>query len=218
LRDLDALLHPRDGAIVRFLAEELDPWVVVEGSRLAPRPRGRGDRQVLDPAVLRFFAAALAASDALYVDDALRVDMTLTLRCTPAIHRVGLSLDDQDLHYTCADDGERPVRWPSEGDPAGAWLEVHGRGGVIERHARPGAWGLWRLLEERAALAPDGDALDARIDLLDEGLGDLPLRLRPAPGHRALFAHEALLGPLRDPDLRPPLHLFRDQERCADVR
>ncbi|MEZ4385217.1 MAG: ImcF-related family protein [Nannocystaceae bacterium] len=218
LRDLDALLHPRDGAVVRFLREELEPWIVVEGARLTPRPRGRGDRQRLDPAVLRFFAAALAASDALYVDDELRVDMTLTLRCTPGIHRVGLSVDDQDLHYTCADSGERPIQWPGEGEPSGAWLEVHGRGGAIERHARPGAWGLWRLLEERASLRPDGDAIEARLHLLDEGLGELPLRLRPSPSHRALFRPEALLEPLRDPALRPPAHLFAGQERCGDVR
>ncbi len=218
LRDLDHFLHPRDGLLISFLTEELEPWLVLEGSRLTPRAKGRGAQLTLSPEVQSFFQAALAASDALYVDDELRVDLSLTLSCTPQIHRIGLSLGDQNLHYTCAGESERRVHWPSQGDRQGAWIEAHGRGGVVERRRRRGEWGLWRLLEETAEIVQRGASIEARIKLHETSLGELPLILRPVASHRPLFAKEQLLAPLRNPALRPPLRLFDGQGRCTDVR
>lgn len=218
LRDLDRLLNPRDGILIGFLTEELQPWLVLEGSRLTPRARGRGARLTLSPEVTRFFAAGLAASDALYVDDRLQVDLAVTLSCTPAIHRVGLSTGEQTLHYTCAGEGEQPLRWPGEGDLQGAWVEAHGRGGLVERRRRHGEWGLWRLLEETSERVQHGATTEARIKLHETGLGELPILLRPVASHRPLLGEEELLAPLRDPALMPPLRLFIEQERCADVR
>ncbi len=218
LQDLDRLLNPRDGLLLGFLTEELQPWLVLEGSRLTPRARGRGARLTLSPEVTRFFAAGLAASDALYVDDTLQVDLTVTLSCTPAIHRVGLSTGEQTLHYTCAGADEQPLRWPGEGDLQGAWVEAHGRGGLVERRRRHGEWGLWRLIEETSERVQHGATTEARIKLHETGLGELPILLRPVASHRPLLGEEELLAPLRDPALMPPLRLFVDQERCADVR
>ncbi|HGG57896.1 MAG TPA: hypothetical protein ENK31_08895, partial [Nannocystis exedens] len=218
LSDLDRFLHPRDGLLISFLTEELDPWLVLEGSRLTARAKGRGSQLTLSPEVLSFFQAALAASDSLYVDDELRVDLSLTLSCTPQIHRIGLSLDDQNLHYTCAGESERRVHWPSKGDRQGAWVEAHGRGGIVERRRRRGEWGLWRLLDETAEIVQRGASIEARIKLHETSLGELPLILRPVASHRPLFAPEKLLAPLRNPALRPPLRLFDGQGRCTDAR
>jgi len=218
LRDLDRLLNPRDGLLIGFLTEELQPWLVLEGSRLTPRARGRGARLTLSPEVTRFFAAGLAASDALYVDDTLQVDLAVTLSCTPAIHRVGLSTGEQTLHYTCAGANEQSLRWPGEGDLQGAWVEAHGRGGLVERRRRHGEWGLWRLIEETSERVQHGATTEARIKLHETGLGELPIILRPVASHRPLLGEEELLAPLRDPALMPPRRLFVDQERCADVR
>jgi len=168
--------------------------------------------------VTRFFSAALAASDALYVDGALQVDLALTLSCTPRIHHVGLSLGEETVHYTCAGERESMIRWPSEGEQQGAWIEAHGRGGVIERRRRPGEWGLWRLLEEASERSQHGEVTEARIALHDPALGELPLMLRPVAQHRALLTEGELLAPLRAPDLMPPMRLFVGQDRCSDVR
>jgi len=218
LRELDRLLNPRSGLLIGFLTEELEPWLVLEGSRLTPRARGRGARLTLSPEITRFFAAGLAASDSLYVDDTLQVDLAVTLSCTPAIHRVGLSTGEQTLHYTCAGADEQSLRWPDEGDLQGAWVEAHGRGGLVERRRRHGEWGLWRLIEETSERVQHGATTEARIGLHETGLGELPIILRPVASHRPLLGEEELLAPLRDPALMPPLRLFVDQERCADVR
>ncbi len=218
LRELDRLLNPKNGLLIGFLTEELQPWLVLEGSRLTPRAQGRGARLRISPDIARFFSAALAASDALYVDDVLQVDLSVTLSCTPAIHRVALSTGEATLHYTCASADEAPLRWPGEGELKGAWVEAHGRGGVVERRRRHGEWGLWRLLEETGERHQHGAATEVRIKLHEAGLGELPIVLRPVASHRPLLDAEELLAPLRDPDLMPPLRLFLDQERCADVR
>ncbi|MEZ4452875.1 MAG: type VI secretion protein IcmF/TssM N-terminal domain-containing protein [Nannocystaceae bacterium] len=220
LRDLDHLLNPRSGLVLDFLSNELAPWVTLEGSKILSRPQGRATRLHLTPEALAFFEAALRASDALYVDDALQVDLSLTLACTPRIHRVGLTVEGHDIVYTCASDTTHAVTWPAKEEPHGAWLEVHGRGGVIERRARRGEWGLWRLLEaDSAGLREVGDAVEVRIDLGASGLGELPLVVRPVASHRPLLDGEGgVLAPLRDPALFAPLRLFREQGGCGDVR
>lgn len=220
LRDLDHLLNPQSGLVIEFLTTELAPWVTLEGSKILIKPQGRAARLHLTAEAIAFFEAALRAGDALYVDDALQVDLSLTLACTPRIHRVGLTVEGRDILYACASDTTHALRWPAKDEPHGAWLEVHGRGGVVERLHRKGEWGLWRLLEgDAAAIHERGDAVEVRVDLQRSGLGELPLVIRPVESHRPLLGgDEGVLAPLRAPALWPPLRLFREQGVCGDDR
>ncbi|MCB9702228.1 MAG: hypothetical protein H6711_10055 [Myxococcales bacterium] len=213
LAALDRLLHPQSGELVAFLGDELAPWVTIEGSRVVVLPRGRGDRRRLAPELVAFLEAALAAGDALYDGEAIAVDLTIGLACTPSIHQVALDLGGEGLHYACAGDPATRVIWPGEREE-GLLLEIHGRGGIVQRLRRHGRWALWRLIDGAAEVRARGDALEARIDLSSAGLGEAPITLSTSPSHRALLDPRAPLGPLRDPALLPPRRLFAGQEAC----
>jgi hypothetical protein len=216
LRELDRLINPERGVVLAFLRDQLAPHLLIEGDRVISRPRGRGRGPDPDPRLLDFYSAVLQLSDALYVDGQLRVDLELTLACTPAVHAVALRVDGATLRYDCSIDPITTTTWPGQGPP-GAQLTIDGRGGLRQEHPRDGEWGLWRLLDGATSEQPaHGGARELRFPVGTEH--DRPLRLivRPAPSNAPLFTGPSLLAPLRRPDLNPPRRLFRGHPSCPD--
>lgn len=214
IRDLSRFLDPERGLVAAFAQDDLAPYLLLEGSQVLPRPRGRGDRRVLDPALVDFIAAALRAGEALHVDGHLRVDLDVTLACAPTVHEVALTVDGAALRYRCSVDPVAPLRWPGD-DPRGAELSVAGRGALRQTIVRGGEWGLWRLVDAgRDRPAEDDGTLALRYPIGDDA--DIALVLRPAPSHVPLFAGDHPLAPLRTPTLLPPLRVFAGQPPCPE--
>jgi type VI protein secretion system component VasK len=220
--DFEEFFHPENGVIRKAREELLTSYVVLNGSTVELRDRGRSDGPKLDPAVVRFLNRAQDIGSVMFVNEELRVDFDLILACNPSVSRVEAVVEGKKVEFACGAEKPTRLRWPSK-EEHGASLTAFGRQGrkVIDSS---GEWGLFQLLEKPPSALPDfrgEDVINFRFEMAQYNLGQLDVRVRPLKvrGGTAFFGlpngSKTFMALVRAPDVLPPKRLFSNLAGCG---
>ncbi len=151
-----------------------------------------------------------------------RVDFDVQVHPSPEVATIELNVGGMEtpLHYENGPERWERTSWPGEHPEAGAYLEVRGANGMIERIDQEGEWGLFHLLEAGTVVESDGRVFTVAFRLRTHGDIEVRLSLRPVRGDNPFFGvvgrteRPALLQPVRASALSLPREIVVGQSLC----
>jgi type VI secretion system protein ImpL len=150
-----------------------------------------------------------------------RADFDVQVHPSPEVATIELNVGGMETPIRYENGPERWERtwWPGEHPEAGAYLEVRGANGMIERIDQEGEWGLFHLLEAGTVVESDGRLFTVAFRLRTHDV-EVRLTFRPVRGDNPFFGvvgrtqRPALMQPVRAPGLALPREIVVGQSLC----
>jgi type VI secretion system protein ImpL len=226
LADFAAFYRPREGTLWAFYEQRLERAVGRQGDRFEFTTRlGRPASEVYQRALVPYLQRARDITTVFFPPGATEPKVELDVRIRPA-ERVAVqsfSLGGKTVEYHNEPESWQRVSWPGAEPGAGAAIEISGEGGMHERIAQEGEWGLFRLLESGTVAASSARSFTATFDLRSHDVR-VVIDLRPVRSDTPFFGVQGrdraprFLSPLRATDAVPPGEIVTESRLCTETR
>lgn len=214
----------RDGTLWAYYDEDLDGDVERRGDGFAFTTRlGREAGIVYQRNLPSFLQLAQDVTASYFPpgSEVPRADFDVQIHPSPEVATIELNVGGMEtpIHYENGPERWERTWWPGEHPEAGAYLEVRGANGMIERIDQEGEWGLFHLLEAGTVVESDGRLFTVAFRLRTHDV-EVRITLRPVRGDNPFFGavgrtqRPALMAPVRASGLALPREIVVGQSLC----
>lgn len=213
-----------EGTLWGYYEKVLNKHTTKRGDRFEFAKRlGRTEGSVFQPHLLRFLSRSNDITNTFFPpgdEEGPRVDFDARIRPSPRIAIQTLSVGGKAVEYHNGPERWTRFSWPGEDDPgAGAQIEIRGEGGMHERVAQEGEWGLFHLLEEGTLTSSGGRVFTVVWHLRTHDV-DITIDFRPVRRESPFFGvsgpgrSKSLMQPVRASDVEPPRSIASGGRSC----